>query len=359
MPSRSTLRDTAHDTLLDPAHSPTHTPRPRPSIEPMSRNDTDIQSHSSTPRCPKSEILWPLHDRHDRPSLGYTAQHSVSVNDKRAKLLTGLQIQLAGNSRVVNTDTQQLGNSAISRHSRFRSTLQNQDTAQSTCHTYTKGNWTEHIHQKQSHGRIQSTGTRPGMLPARPPATANASGTKVFGRNARNRTFPEYAGQVQRTLASKYYLLWPAPSAITSDTLPSGSNGKNRIPEYARRTAQRTLASARSSLWQAPAITTGRILPGDNDKNGTTRECFGERTLASVQQAPARSLPGSNVQRTLSGYAGRVIQRTLVSVYSLWQAPSALTSLVGSYFGKAIIGCLKQYWSARKSLGICGSSRIV
>lgn len=325
----------------------------------MSRNDTDIQSHSSTPRCPRWEILWSLHGRHDRPSLGYTAQHSVSVNDRRAKLPTGPQIQLAGNSRVVNTDTLQLGNSAISRHPRSRSTLQNQDTAQSTCHTYTKGSRTEHIHQIQSHKRIQSTGTRPGMLPARPPATANATGTKIFGSNARNRTLPEYAGQVQRTVASKYYLLWPAPYAITSGTLSSGSNGKNRTPECGERKVQRTLASARSSLWQTPAITTGRVLPGSNRKIRTTREYVGQRTLASVQQAPARSLPGSNAQRTLPEYAGRVIQRTLASVYSLWQAPSALTSFLGSSFCKAMFGCLKQYWSARKSLGICGSSGIV
>lgn len=320
----------------------------------MSRNDTDIQSHSSTPRCPRSEILWSLHGR---PSLGHTAQHSVSVNDRRAKLPTGLQIQLASNSRIVNTDTQQLGNNAISRRPQSRSILQNQDTAQSTCHTYTKGSRTEHIHQRQSHERIQSTGTRPGMLPARPPATANASGTKIFGSNARNRTLPEYAGQVQRTLATKYYSLWRTPSAITSGTLPSGSNGKNRTPECGERKVQRTLASARSF---SPAITTGRVLPGSNGKIRTTREYVGQRTLASVQQqAPARSPPGSNAQRILPEYAGRVIQRTLASVYSLWQAPSALTSLLGSSFCKAMFGCLKQYWSARKSLGICGSSGIV
>lgn len=287
----------------------------------MSRNDTDIQSHSSTPRCPRSEILWSLHSRHDRPSLGNTAQHSVPVNDRRAKLPTGPQIQLAGNSRVVITDTQQHGNRAISRRPRSRSTLQNQDTAQSTRLTYTRGCRAEHIYQKQSHERIQSTGTRPGMLPARPPATTNAFGTMIFGSNAWNRTLPEYAGQVRRTLASKYYSLWPAPSTITSDTLSSGSNRKTRTPERGERKVQ--------------------------------------KTLASVQQAPARSLPRSNTQRTLPELAGHFIQRTMASVYSLWQAPSALTSFLGSTFCKTMVCWLKQYWSARKSLGICGSSGIV
>ncbi|BCR87948.1 uncharacterized protein ACHE_40512S [Aspergillus chevalieri] len=356
LPSRSTPRDTAHDTLLDLAHNPTHIPRPpRPSIQPISRNDTDIQPHSSTPRCPRSEILWSLYRRHDRPSLDYAAQHSVSVNDKRAKLPTGPQIQLASNSRVVNTDTQQLGKNEISRRLQSRSTLQNHDTAQSTCHTYTKGSRIEHIHQRQSHEKIQSTGTRAGMLPVRPPATANAPGTTPFANNAQNHTLPKYAGRLQRTLVSD-----KAPSIITSGTLPSGSNGKNRTPECAGRKVQRTLESTRS-FWQAPAITT---LPGSNGKIRTAREDVGKRTVVSMHsQAPATTsgkiLPGSNAQSTLPEYAGRVIQRMLGSVFSLWQAPSALTSLVGSYFGKAIIGCLKQYWSARKSLGICGSSRIV
>lgn len=356
LPSRSTPRDTAHDTLLDLAHNATHIPRPpRPSIQPISRNDTDIQPHSSTPRCPRSEILWSLYGRHDRPSLGYAAQHSVSVNDKRAKLPTGPQIQLASNSRVVNTDTQQLGKNEISRRLQSRSTLQNHDTAQSTCHTYTKGSRIEHIHQRQSHEKIQSTGTRAGMLPVRPPATANAPGTTPFANNAQNHTLPKYAGRLQRTLVSD-----KAPSIITSGTLPSGSNGKNRTPECAGRKVQRTLESTRS-FWQAPAITT---LPGSNGKIRTAREDVGKRTVVSMHsQAPATTsgkiLPGSNAQSTLPEYAGRVIQRMLGSVFSLWQAPSALTSLFGSYFGKAIIGCLKQYWSARKSLGICGSSRIV
>lgn len=356
------LRDTAHDTLLDPAHSPTHIPRPpRPSMQPISSNDTDIQSHSSTQRCPRSEILWSLYGRHDRPSLGYTAQHSVSVNDTRAKLPTGLQIQLASKSPAVNTDTQLLGTNEISRRPQSQSALRNQDTAQSTCNTYTEGSRTEHTRQRQSREKIQPTGTRAGMLPVRPPATANPPGTTPFGNNAWNRTLPGYTGRLQKTIASQYSSLCQAPSTLTSGTLSSGSNGKNRTPECAGRKVQRTLASARSSLWPAPANTTQ---PGSKGKIRTTRE-DGERTLVSIhRQAPAftsgRVLPGSNAQnRTLPKHAAQVIQRTLGSVFSLWQEPPALTSLFGSCFGKAIIGCLKRYWSARKSLGICSSSGIV
>lgn len=211
----------------------------------MSRNNTDIQSHSSTPRCPRSEILWSLHGP-ARPSTN-TGQHSVSVNDRQAKLSTGPQIQLASNLHAVNTDSQQAVNSAIRKCRRSRAIPQNPDTIQSTCQTYSispavKGGRTQ---AQKGHERLQSIGTGTGMLPVRPPTTA-----------------------------------------ITSGTIISGSNG-------------------------------------------------GIHTLAD--------------------YAGRVIQRTLATAYSsLWQAPSGITSVLGSPFCRAIFGCLKQYWSARKSLGICG-----